>query len=106
MAIVNLGGVKGIQHSETIATGTNGNSIIVSPIGNQSGYVGVKVIPSGNTGKIQSTMSSLAKINAGTAIWTDWAEGNVTATTEDAVTGITGLRGVSVSGAIDIEVVI
>ena len=100
-------GVRSAEYTEDIANGENGESIYVHPINSPSNSITCTVIPGGNTGKIQTTTSPKANIEAGTATWSDWAEGDVTTTTSDVIEGpVTGIRGVSVSGAITIEIVI
>jgi len=104
--MISLSGARSAEQTETIADGENGEPIYVHPT-NASGQITCTVIPGGNTGKIQITTSPKSAIVADTATWQDWAEGNVTATTSDVITGpVTGIRGVSVSGAITIEIVI
>ena len=103
---MNIGGVKGYVYSEVIASG-NGEAIIVSPVHNASGRVTCTIVSSGNTGKVQSTTSTVAKVKAGTATCSDWAKGNVTGTTSDALVGpVTAVRGVSVTGEITFELVV
>jgi len=102
-----LSGVRSAEYTEAIADGENGEAVYVHPHNSNSGGITCTVIPNGNTGKIQTTTSPKASIVAGTATWSDWAEGDVTTTTSDVITGpVTGIRGASVSGAITIEIVI
>jgi hypothetical protein len=104
---MNVSGVKGYVYTETIGDGENGESIIITPVSNASGKATCTIVSTGNTGKVQTSTSSIAAVNAGTATWSDWAKGNVTATTTDVLTGpVTAVRGVSVSGEIDFEMVI
>jgi hypothetical protein len=99
--MISLRYIHWYEHKETIASG-NGEDI----------YIGGKpvtctVITSGNTGKFQFSTSPKSDLEADTATWQDWAKGNVTATTSDALTSpVTAVRGVSVTGEIKIEVVI
>ena len=102
-----LAGARSAEYTEAIADGENGESVYVHPVNSPTGEITCTVIPGGNSGKIQTTTSPMAAIAAGTAIWIDWAEGDVTATTSDIISGpVTGVRGVSVSGGIAIEIVI
>lgn len=98
---------KGFDYSETIADGENGESVVIHPVQNVSGRVTCTIVSSGNTGKVQTTTSTIANVKAGTATWSDWANGNVTATTSDTLIGpVTAVRGVSVSGEITFECVV
>jgi len=100
------GRVTGFEYYETIADTATGDSIKISPMPAGT-HITCTVVPGAGTGKFQTTTSSAADIIAGSATWVDWAEGNVTATTSDVITGpVTGIRGVSISGEINIEVVI
>ena len=101
-----ISGKRGYVHQETIASGQNGETLIAHPFP-ATASITCTVITSGNTGKFQFSTSPKADIEAGTATWQDWAKGNVTATTSDALTSpVTAVRGVSVTGEIKIEVVI
>jgi len=103
----NLSGVRSAEYTKEIADGENGEAVYVHPHNAAMGGITCTVIPNGNTGKFQTTTSPRASIEAGTATWSDWPDGEVTETTSDVITGpVTGIRGVSVSGAIDIEIVI
>jgi hypothetical protein len=102
----NLGGSRSAEYVETIADGETGESVYVHPINNNSGLISCTLISNGNTGKIQTSTSTLSAITAGSATWVDWSEGDVTTTTIDVISGpVTGIRGVSVSGEISIEIV-
>lgn len=98
---------NGFNHSESIADGAEGEAIIVKHGRNEGDKVGVAVITSGNTGKIQYTFSSMEKIEDDIANWIDWDDGEVASNAGTAFTApVTAIRGVSVSGAITIEVAI
>lgn len=109
MAIVNLTKRtigNGYAYSETIASGVNGNTIIIPPKENKEDNITCRIIAGAGTGKFQFTTSKDSAVLAGTETWTDWPKGAVTGTDYDIVNGpITGLRGVSTSGEIVIEVV-
>jgi len=95
----------GYEYSETIADGATGDSLIVTPISAKNNRITCCVIAGAGSGKIQTTISSDAKITAGTATWIDWYKGNVSGTDCDVIIGpVSGIRGVSVSGEIKIEV--
>ena len=101
-----LAGIRSAEYTETISDGENGESIYVHPV-NSPGGITCTVISSGNTGKIQTSTSPKSAISGGTATWSDWAEGDVTTITSDVIEGpVTGIRGVSISGEISIEIVI
>jgi hypothetical protein len=103
MAIVNISGTKGHSYQETIATGTNGDSVIVHPLNGKP--LTCTLIAGAGTGKIQFTTSSEAAVIAGTATWQDW-EGVTTGTGSDVLIGaVTAVRGVSTSGEVKIELV-
>lgn len=101
-------------YEETIADGANGAVIEISSkesaanisLKNQAtGKITCTLIAGANIGKFQTTTSSSAKIKADTAVWIDWPEGDATGTIADVITGpVTGVRGVSVSGEIGIEI--
>jgi len=97
---------KGYQYTETIAGETTGDSVII-PALIAGKNITCRLICGANTGKVQTTTSVDSAVAAGTATWVDWALGDVTLTKTDVTTGpITGIRGVSVSGEVTLEVVI
>lgn len=96
----------GYVHTESILTTATGNDIRIPalPAGKN---ITCTLIAGASTGKFQITTSSDSVVTAGTATWQDWAQGNQTGTVSDAIiSGVTAIRGVSVSGAIAIEIVI
>ena len=98
--------VPGWHHKETIAGGATGNDVIIPPLP-AGKTVTCTLIAGANTGKFQITTSSDEDIKAGTATWQDWAKGDSTNTVTDVIIGqVTGIRGVSVSGEVKIEIVI
>lgn len=108
MANVNLSkrtvGV-GFEYTETIADGANGDSVLLPGIADAE-RVTCTIIAGANTGKFQFTTSSDAAVLAGTCTWIDWPKGTVTGTEYDLLLGpVTAVRGVSVSGEINIEIV-
>jgi hypothetical protein len=105
--VEDLSGKRGKTYTEVIANTDNGESIFVHPVFNKSGHVTCTIICSNSSGKFQTSTSSQIDIEAGVATWQDWAEGTVAVNTTDVLTGpVTGIRGVSVSGEITIEIVI
>ena len=96
----------GYTYTETIATGATGNTIKI-PVLQAGKTISICLIAGENTGKFQVTTRPKADIIAGTATWSDVALSAATGTVRDEITApITGLRGVSTSGEISIEVVI
>jgi len=96
----------GYEYSANILDGVTGPSVIIPPMGNEGGVITCTIIPGGNSGKIQFTTSTDAKVAADTAVWQDWPKGNVSTTESDSLLGpVTAVRGVSASGAIDIEII-
>lgn len=96
----------GFEYSETISDGTTGNDIIIPPLP-EGKVIGCRLIAGAGTGKFQDTLSSDADVLAGTAEWNDWFVGDQTGTaSEYLMPNVTGIRGVSISGEIKIEIVI
>lgn len=101
------GAWKGYEYAETIQSGQNGDTIRFFPMGPGKARATCRVIAGAGTGKFQFTTSIDTAVLAGTAVWTDWAKGDVTGTDFDVLLGqVTALRGVSVSGIITIEVIV
>lgn len=85
-----------IKHSETIALA---ESLPFLCNGNDSISASVHPI-AGSTGKIQSTTSTRAQIEAGTAIWADWTPGVVAADATAIIDSpVTALKLVKSTGA-------
>lgn len=96
----------GYCYAESIGTGATGKDIRIPPLP-AGKTIHIALIAGANTGKFQVSSSSDAAITAGTATWSDLTLAAATGTVRDEITAsITGLRGVSTSGAIVIEVVI
>ncbi len=96
----------GYHYTEIVGTGATGDTVIISPKDKEQSIT-CTLIAGSNTGKFQVTTSSDVAVNAGTATWQDWALGTKTGTVSDAITSpVTAIRGVSISGAITIEIVI
>lgn len=96
----------GYYHKETVADGQTGDDVHVKPIGRGGARITCLIMPGSGSGKFQFSTSPDAEVVAGTAIWHDWDLGVVTDTAWDAlISAVTGLRGVSVSGEIVIEIV-
>jgi len=110
MAVVNMTrrpfAKDGWHYTAAIGTGATGSDIRIPslPAGKS---ISIALIAGANTGKFQVSTSSESAITAGTATWSDLTLSAATGTVRDEITApITGLRGVSTSGAIVIEVVI
>lgn len=100
-----LGRKPGFHHTEKLLDGVTGDPVIVPPLNGQPVTCTVRI--TGVSGKIQFTTSTDALVAAGTAVWQDWPSGTVTVNTSDALIGpVTALRGISVSGVIDIDIMI
>lgn len=97
--------IPGWEYEETIANGQTGDTIKLHPIPEDK-HVTCAVIAGAGTGKIQFSTSLDSKVAAETALWQDWPLGDVTGSEYDSLVGpATGLRGVSISGEITIEIV-
>lgn len=97
MAVQNLtkrnGRFLGWAWEETdIAAGATTDPLVIPPL--LAGQrISVKLIASTNRAKVQSTISSDAKVAAGTADWDDWPAGPQIGTTSANIEApITGLR--------------
>ena len=111
MAIVQMTKRKsaalGYEYTETIADGQDGDTIRISPLGPGQTRITCRIIGGANTGKFQFTTSPVADVLDGSAVWSDWAKGDITGTDWDVLLSqVTALRGVSVSGEVVVEVVI
>jgi hypothetical protein len=108
MAIVNLSKRTvgcGFEYTETIADGADGDTVLLPGISDTK-RVTCTIIAGANTGKFQFTTSSDAAVLAGTCTWIDWPKEDITGTDYDLLLGpVTAVRGVSVSGEINIEIV-
>ncbi len=100
-----LGRKPGYHHSQQLLTGVTSDPVVIPPLNGQP--VSATMVAGVNTGKIQFTTSTDAKVAAGTAVWQDWPSGVVTGTVSDMlVAPVTGVRGVSSAGTVDFELVI
>ena len=98
--------LKGYQYKETVSNGTTGNDIVIPPITGQGG-ISVKLICIGTTGSVQYTTSPDEDVANNTAVWTTWSHGDVSTTTMSVFrSAITGIRGVSSVGDVDIEILV
>ena len=96
----------GWHYTETIATTATGDSVIIPSL-DAGKTIAVTLIAGAGTGYIQFTTSSDAAVKADTAVWQTWSLGNKSGTAGLSFAfPVTGIRGVSVSGEIIIEVLI
>lgn len=101
------GNYAGWSYSEDIADEETSDPIKIEPTGRGVTYGSVALICGSNTGKVQVTLDTYALIDAETATWIDWDKGEVTGSQLDVFAGpITAIRGVSVSGAVTLKVLI
>lgn len=104
---LNDGNPAGWTYSEVIADGEIGDVVRVKPSRKGTYNISCTLIAGANIGKFQVTTSSDASVADDTAIWQDWVKGDVSGVVTDVIVGpITGIRGVSVSGEVKIEIVI
>ncbi len=97
----------GYSYSEDLADGITSDPVYIRSTGRGNSHLSVSMICGSNTGKIQTTISSLAKIEAGTATWIDWDKGSVTGTQIDVLVAlVSAIRGVSVSGSVSFEILV
>lgn len=92
------------EASQTLSSGTNGNSLLLPDESGTIDSILVSLIISSGSGKIQTTVSSLDNVKASSANWVDWDYGTVTTTTADVFYNVTAVRGVRTTGTVTIEV--
>ena len=102
-AKVQDGGVMtfAFEFQESIATPSDGDWILI-PDDIRSVAVALNVTT--GTGKIQTTVDSVAKVQAGTATPIDWDDGVVAVDTADVFAPVTAVRQVNASGTTEIQV--
>lgn len=101
------GDPQGWTYSEEVADGVTGDPIIIEPFGKGDPTGTVKLVCGSGTGKVQTTIDPDGAIEADTAEWDDWAQGEVTGTALDVFAGpISAIRAVSVSGAVTLKILI
>ncbi len=99
----------GWHHEEEIAAGDTGAAVPIPPmVAGQK--ISVRTIAGSNAAKVQSTISSDAKVAAGTATWEDWPPGaqmgTVSAQLDGPVTALRGVASSSASSAVTFEILI
>jgi hypothetical protein len=97
---------KGYEYTETIATGADGDTIRIPLLGPGNPEITCTLVAGANTGKFQISTDIDSIIAADTAIeWQDWDVGDSTGTiTRVWKAPVSAIRGVSVSGEINITV--
>ena len=108
MAVVNIvqrdAYFTGFEYYETIPDGATGNDIFIPPLP-EGKSITCRIIAGAGTGKFQESTSKDSDVLAGDGSFNDWSAGIKTGTYVDVVmSAISGLRGVSTSGEIKIEV--
>ncbi|MCD6321850.1 MAG: hypothetical protein J7L77_02375 [Clostridiales bacterium] len=99
--------IPGWHHKEIITNGATGNDVIIPPLPAGKNVTCTLIAEGTSTGKFQTTTSSDEDVKAGTATWQDWAKGDSAGTVTDVIVGqVIGVRGVSVSGEVKIEIII
>jgi hypothetical protein len=104
----------GWEYHEDVDSGESSDAIYMEPLGGDGGRITLSLRAGANTGKIQFTTVDSAKVIANTVAsgdWTDWStytdEGLSTGTLhETIISPITGVRCVSISGAVSFDIVI
>lgn len=105
MAERGLGRKPGYFHAEQLLTGVTSDPIVIPPLNGQP--VSATMVAGANTGHIEFTTSTDAKVAAGTAVWQTWPSGVVTGTVSDMlVAPVTAIRAVSDAGTINFELII
>jgi hypothetical protein len=91
------------EATQALSSGTNGNSLVLPDETGKVESIMVSLVISSGEGKIQTTVSPLVNVEAGTANWIDWDRGAVSTTTADVFYNVTAIRAVRVSGTIKLE---
>lgn len=82
------------EYEETLESPGNGEWILVP-----AGITSINCtlyFSGGGSGKIQTTSSSIEKVNANNAVAVDWPHGEVSDTTQDTTSPVTAIRQVCV----------
>ena len=96
-------GAARLGHKETLAVGTG--AAVLIPGGIQQVSIGLAPQAS-SSGRVEFTLSPVAEVQAGTALWHSWPHSDVAVTTADVLTApVTAVRAVVVSGTCDFEVI-
>lgn len=89
------------RYDKTLSAPGNSNPILI-PNGVEK--ILARFIPSGGgTGKVQTSISTIALIRAGTATWEDWSAGSVSTLTSDVSERVNAIRLVNSAGTTVLE---
>lgn len=92
-----------LEHAATVAADTTSSPLYLPPQPERRATV---AIHPGSTAKVQYTTSPESAVDGGTAQWIDWPEGEVSASTQDALLApVTALRAVAIGADADWEVI-
>lgn len=89
-------------YAETKSAGTDGNPVIVPTTITK---ILARLVISAGSGSIETSISSVAAIKAGSANWVAWDAGTVTETTDDVSERVNGIRVVRATGTVVMELV-
>lgn len=89
-------------YTETKSAGASGNPVIIPTTIKK---ILARLVFGTGAGSIQTSVSSIALIKAGTANWVTWDAGVVASTTEDVAERVNGVRVVRSSGDVIMELV-
>ncbi len=90
------------RYTETKSAGTNGDPVIIPTTVKK---ILARLVISSGSGSIQTSISSIASIKAGTANWVTWDSGTVSVTTEDVAERVNAIRVVRATGAVIMELI-
>lgn len=93
------------EKSVVVGNGETSDPIIAPDESGPVEYWQIGIVTGGNTGRFEFTLSPRADVIAGNALWRSSDAGNVSTDSTDSLTPVQGVRAVSVSGPITIEVV-
>ena len=99
----------GWSHEETLAAAATGDPVTIPPL--LAGQrISVRTIAGTNDAKVQSTISSDAKVLAGTAVWEDWPPGaqigTVSANLDAPVTAVRAVVGSTSAATVVFEILV
>lgn len=95
-------GINSWEYTDSLSGAGDGAYVLIP---NWIRSVCVGLIISSGTGSIQFTLSSKAKVEAGTANWVTWDYGTVATTTTDVFYPCTAIRQVNATGTTVLEVI-
>lgn len=89
-------------YTETKSAGTNGNPVIIPTTVKK---ILARLVFGTGSGKIQTSVNSIAAIKAGSANWVDWDAGVVSVTTDSVCNRVNAVRIVRATGDVIMELV-